>query len=152
MAGKFSFFTATLQYVLLPFRKQQFLDFLADFSETVPEDLCCQDILEIWLDSFGAGGLLLGNIALFAIGFIVMVIVDILISRSGSGYISIILNSVTALLCLRKFRVPSSVFSWNLLILFYIGFSLLSGFYWGITFLFLIGFTNLSLHKGGSSQ
>ena len=66
MVSKFSLFMATAQYNFLRFipgKKQQFFEYLEELSENVQTDFFCQDILEVWLENFGIGGLVLGSAA-----------------------------------------------------------------------------------------
>lgn len=149
MVSKFSLFITTL---LSPFphRKQQLIELLEEITEDVPATPCCEDILELWAEEFGASGLVLGNIALFLAGFLLMVAVDLFLYRWNSGTISTILRSVSVLYCFFKFRshLPSTA----LLILLFTAFWALCGFWWSIAFVFLVYFTNMGAMyaKGGS--
>lgn len=145
MVSKFSLFMATAQYNFLRFipgKKQQFFEYLEELSENVQTDFFCQDILEVWLENFGIGGLVLGSAALFSIGFILMVAADIIIWRTGSTVVTSLVRICSGLYCFEKFRGSSKRGIQDFLILLYIGTCLLSGFHWVVTILFLIVFIN----------
>ena len=101
MVSKFSLFMATAQYNFLRFipgKKQQFFEYLEELSENVQTDFFCQDILEVWLENFGIGGLVLGSAALFSIGFILMIAADIIIWRTGSTVVTSLVRICSGLL------------------------------------------------------
>lgn len=147
MIGKFSLFLTSLFYpVLLPHRRQQLIELLEDVCQDICSEPCCQDILELWLEEFGTAGLMLGNVALFGLGLILTIAVDLILHRSGSPILSLILGTVSTLFCLAKFHTRQPAIS--LLIVLFGLYWLLSGFWWSIAFLFLIYFTNMGLHYG----
>lgn len=155
MVSKFSFFAATAQYGIfrfIPSRRQQFAEYLEEFSENAPGYPCCQDILEIWLNEFGYGGLLLGSIALFLLGLLLMAAADAAIRHMGNGKTTFAINLLSSLYCIDKFRGNPKKPIQNVLILLYVGTSLVAGFQWTITMLFLIIFVNIAANaeKGGS--
>ena len=116
MVSKFSLFMATAQYNFLRFipgKKQQFFEYLEELSENVQTDFFCQDILEVWLENFGIGGLVLGSAALFSIGFILMIAADIIIWRTGSTVVTSLVRICSGLYCFEKFRGSSYYFSIN---------------------------------------
>lgn len=154
MASKFSLFIATAQYNFLRFipgNKQQFLECLEELFENVPADIFCQDILEVWMEYFGVGGLLLGSVALFSFALILMAAADIIIWRTGSTVVTSLVRVFSGLYCLEKFRGSSKRGFQDFLILLYIGTCLLAGFQWTITILFLVIFINCDTYatKGG---
>lgn len=152
MIGRFSFFLASLQFTLsqfFPQRRQQLLEFLEEASENLPAYPCCEDVLEIWLEQFGIGGVILGNIALFGIGLLLMLAVD-LASAGGNGFTSLLLRCAGALYCTLKFKCTNPAVL--LLILLFVLLWLVCDFFWCIAFLFLVTFTNCGIFhsKGGS--
>lgn len=154
MISKFSLFLATAQYNFLRFlpgKKQQFMDFLEEVSEQTITELYCQDILEVWMDSFGISGILLGSVAVFAVGLIFLVAADILLWRIGSTVVPSVVRVFFGLFCLEKFRGGQKRILQDFLILLYIATAFLAGFHWTITFLFLVMFTNIAAYtaKGG---
>ena len=151
MTGKLTFFAATMQYSILrflPHRKQQFAACLEELSKNSPAEPYCQDILEIWLEEYGLNGLLLGGTALFLVGFLLMAAADALIHRAGNSGTASLVRILSGLYCIDKFQAGSRRTVQNMLLLFYIGICLLSGFLWTITFLFLVCFTGISAYAG----
>lgn len=144
MVSKFSFFFTTLQFTpshFFPHRRQQLMDLLEEIAEDLPTNPCCEDLLEIWLESFGVSGLILGNLALFGIGFLLMMSVDLRLWRWSGSLFQTAIPIVNGLYCLLKFKthLPSTC----LLILLFVIFWMLCGFWWSIGFLFLVYFTNM---------
>lgn len=140
-----SFFTASLESTispLFPRRRQQLLDLLGEILEDVPPLPGCADILEAWMEEFGSCGFVLGNIALFILGFSLMAAVDILILRWNSLGLSAILGALSGFYQLLKFRLsrhrPISV-----LMALFLLYWLISGFQWSVAFFILILFTNI---------
>lgn len=152
MVSKSSLFLTSLLYpILLPHRRQQLMDLLEEFCEEVPDIPCAQDILGLWLDEFGAGGVVLGNVALFGIGFLLMIGIDLLLYSYGSPTLSLIAGAFSAFFCMAKFR--SAQPTCYLLIGLFCLYWMISGFWWSIAFLFLIYFTNMGLRYGrGGNQ
>lgn len=144
MLTKSSLFFASLQFgisQLFPHWRQNVLNSLKDGSADFSEELCCGDVLELWLGEFGGGGLLLGNIALFGLCFLTMVGADCFFRRIvGTGGYSLV-NSLCGLFCFLKFhtgRLES-----NLLISVFILIWMFSGFMWWQAVIFLAGFTSV---------
>ncbi len=151
MVSKFSLFLASLLYPhIFPHRKQQLIELLEEIAEDVPINPCCEDILEVWLEEFGASGLLLGNVALFFFGLVLMIVVDISLRRWNSTAVCIAVGSFSALYCLFKFKTRKALT--NILIFLFCLYWLASGFWWSIAFLFLVYFTNMGVRyaQGGS--
>lgn len=144
MSPKASLFFTTVQWSfsrLLPHRRQQLLHSLEQFTENLPDMPCCQDLLEIWVENYGHGGLLLGNLALFALGFLGMIALDHWIWRTQNVKISMIGGLLAGLYCLFKFKADAPTTS--LLILLLCLFWMISGFWWSVAFAFLVYFTNM---------
>lgn len=147
MIGKISLFWTSLFYpIVLPHRRQQLMELFEEICEDVPAHPCCQDILELWLEGYGPEGLLLGNVALFGLGLLLMVGVDLFLRRYGCPTLALVLGAFSSLFCLAKFRTraPATYLLIGLFALYW----LLSGFWWSVAFLFLIYFTNMGLRYG----
>lgn len=150
MENRLGLFVATLQYNLLRFlpgRKEQLWQELEELSEGAPTELNGFSILQTWLESFDLGGLLLGCVALFLPGLILMLAADLLAGRSGRW--AGLIRFLSAVYCEDKFRGPSAVV--NKLLVLYLLNALLCGFSWSLTMVFLIAFTILFVYtsKGG---
>lgn len=152
MVGKLSLFLRSSLFPfshIFPHRRQQLMELLKELAEDAPSSLYCEDILELWAEDFGVGGMLLGNAALFLLGLILMIGVDVLIHRCNSLHVSLLAGSLTTLYCLVKFRT-AKLSSYFFIILFCL-YWLISGFWWSIGFLFLVYFTNTCVRydRGG---
>lgn len=150
MIGKFSLFTRCALFPflnLLPQRRQQLADALAELCQDLPLDFCCADILECWAQGFGLEGWILGNLSLFLAGAVLMGLGEVL-CRRGGGF-STLATSLEALYSLVKFRSRDR--GVNLLILLFSFCWLVSDFSWVIAFLCLVALTNIQAHfsKGG---
>lgn len=153
MVRKISLFMNTLLYPfphLFPQRRQQLMELLEELTEDVPIPPCCEDLLEIWAEEFGACGLLLGNLSLFLIGFLLMIAVDVILWRWHGPCSSAVIHGLSVLYCLFKFK--SDLPSTTILILLFTVFWALCGFWWSLAFLFLVYFTNMGVvyTKGGT--
>lgn len=127
---------------LFPHRKQQLLELLEEIAEEAPCSPCCEDLLEFWLEQFGGGGLLLGNIALFFIGLVLMIGVDLLVHHSG-GVTAVIAGAFSIVYSALKFRTGKPMI--DLAILVFSLYWMLCGFWWSIGFVFLVYFTNIGV-------
>ncbi len=150
MGNRLRFFWATVQYTLLRFlpdRKQQLWQELEELSEEAPSELDGFSILQAWLENFDLGGLLLGCIALFLPGLILMLAADLLIGHSGKW--AGLIRFFSAVYCGGKFRGPWLAV--NVLLVLYLLYALVAGFSWSLTMVFLIAFTILFVYssKGG---
>lgn len=150
-----SFFFATARFNLLRFdpeQRRRFAEKLEPLSHHVPEELCCQDVLEAWAEGFGAEGLFWGNLALFLFTFLLMAAADTVLRRTGGIGGAQAVNLLAGLCCADKFYGGRRRLGSNLLILLYVVLAILGGFDWIITLLFLIIFINLAVlaGKGGS--
>lgn len=150
MSSKFSLFLRCILFPflnLLPQRRQQLADALAELCQDLPLDFCCADILECWAEGFGLEGWILGNLSLFLVGAALMVLGEVLCRRGGS--FSALTASLEALYSLVKFRSRDS--GLNVLILLFSFFWLVSDFSWVIAFLCLVVLTNMQacFHRGG---
>lgn len=152
MISKSSLFLSSLLYpLLLPHRRQQLTELFEELCEEVPDIPCAQDILALWLEEFGVGGVVLGNVALFGIGLLLMIGIDLLLHSYGSPTLTLLLGAFSTLFCIAKFRStqPTCYLLIGLLCLYW----MISGFWWSIVFLFLIYFTNMGLRYGrGGNQ
>lgn len=156
MVSRFSFFRNVLQYSLLrflPSTRQRFFDYLEEVTGNALTEICSEDILEIGVEQFGLDGLLLGSIALFLTSLMLMAAVDVILWRISNMLTAFFVNSLSGLYCLEKFRCNRKNKVLNLLIVFYIGTTIVSGFQWAITTIFLVLFTTgiVYAQKGGSS-
>lgn len=150
MIGKFSLFTRCILFPflnLLPQRRQQLADALAEVCQELPMDFCCVDILECWAEGFGFEGWILGNLSLFLAGALVMILGEVFCRRGGS--FPALTASLEALYSLVKFRSRDSRL--NVLILLFSFFWLVSGFSWVLAFAWLVVLTNFQarFHRGG---
>lgn len=150
-----SFFLATARFNFLRFDpegRRRFAGELERFAHRVPEELCCQDVLEIWAEGFGAEGLFWGNLALFLFTFLLMAAADLVLRRTGGVGGAQAVNLLAGLCCADKFYGGRRRLGANLLILLYVVLAILGGFTWILTLLFLILFINLAVlaGKGGS--
>lgn len=149
-----SFFTVSLQSSLTPFiprRRQQLFTLLEEVLENPPPDPSCADILQGWLEGFGSCGFVLGNIALFALGFILMAIVDAMILHWNSFLLSSILGFFSGIYALFKFRLTRSRTLSAMTVLFLL-YWLISGFQWSIAFLILVFLTNIIAYSKAGGQ
>lgn len=149
-----SFFMASLQSSLAPFvprRRQQLFALLEEILEDPPPDPCCADILQAWLEEFGSCGFVLGNIALFALGLILMAAVDALILHWSSPLLSNILGFFSGTYALFKFRFSKSRVLSGLIFIFLL-YWLISGFQWSIAFLILVSFANIVAYSNAGGQ
>lgn len=139
-------FTPTLPF---PHRRQQIIDFLEELAEELPASPGCEDVLQIWLEVFGTGGLLLGNLGLFLLGFGLMILSDIFLHRCSRPAICLLVRSVSGLYCLLKFRNHNPAV--RLMMVLFCLYWLICGFWWSIGFLFLVYFTNMGVRyaRGG---
>lgn len=144
----FSLFLASMGFSLsrfFPVRRQQLIKLLEEFSEDLPDFLCCEDILEIWLEEYGPWGLVLGNIGLFALGFLLMLAVDFLLHRLQQPLITTAMQWVQALFCFTKFYTPNPKYLF--LILGFCAIWLINSFQWTLAFVFLVLFANTLLFE-----
>lgn len=154
MSAKINLFFTTVQWSLsrlLPHRRQQLLHSLEQFAEDLPDAPCCQDLLEIWAENYGHGGLILGNLALFALGFLGMILLDHRLWRTQNVKFSLIGGLIAGLYNLFKFKTAEA--STGLLILLLCLFWMICGFWWSIAFAFLVYFTNMgAIHALGGNK
>lgn len=153
MVRKLSLFLHCLFYPfqsLLPHRRQELMELLEEATEDCQAQPYCEELMEIWMEEFGLEGILLGNVALFLLGLILMIAVDVLLHRYQATGLSAVVSSVSGLYCLIKFRTPRPHV--NLLILLFALFWMICGFWWSVAFVFLIYFTNMGARstRGGS--
>lgn len=153
MIGKYSLFARCVLFPflnLLPQRRQQLADALAELCQDLPLDFCCADILECWAEGFGLEGWILGNLSLFLAGALLMALGQFLCHR-GSSFAALA-ASLEALYSLVKFRSRDSRL--NVLILLFSFFWLVSGFSWVLAFACLVVLTNLQacFHRGGEAS
>lgn len=142
MMGRF--FLVTMAMFLsgfFPARRQQMLASLGELAENLPADPGCTELLQLWLEEYGVGGALVANVALFAVGLLLAVVLDVLARRSGAGF-----SVPAALYALMKFRCrrPKPDLLSALLVLYW----LCSGFSWSICYLLLIIFINYQAFAG----
>lgn len=152
MIGKFSLFARCALFPflnLLPQRRQQLADALAELCQELPLDFCCADILECWAEGFGFEGWIWGNLSLFLAGALLMAFGEILYRRGDS--FAALAASLEALYSLVKFRSRDSRL--NVLILLFSFFWLVSGFSWVMAFLCLVLLTNIQAYfaRGGEA-
>ncbi len=145
------FFWTTLQYTLLRFvpgRRQQLWQKLEELSEEMPAEPDSFSILQVWLEHFDLGGLLLGCVALFLPGLLLMLAADILAGRSGRW--AGVIRFLSAVYCGDKFRGPYMAV--NALLVLYLLYALLAGFSWCLTMVFLIIFAIIFVYtsRGGN--
>lgn len=148
MVNRVSLFITTVLYNVLrfvPHRRDEIGAYLAELSEGIAAEPGCADILEIWLDNFGLGGQLLGSVALFACGFLLMCLADAAIRHAGNGALASVIDIVSGIYCIDKFRGAPWRTPRNMLILLYVALALLAGFEWTITLLFLAIFINIEV-------
>lgn len=147
MIGRFLLFTRCALFPFLNFlpqRRQQLADALAEFCQDLPLDFCCADILECWVEGFGAEGWFLGNLALFLAGAVLMALGSLLHRRGGS--FAAVTGSLEALYNLVKFRTRDE--GLNVLILLFCFCWLVSDFSWMVAFLCLVILTNVQAYFG----
>ncbi len=145
MENRLALFWATMQYTLfrfLPGRKQQLWEELEELSGEAHAELDSFSVLQAWMDNFDLTGLLLGCVALFLPGLILMLAADLLAGRSG-GWAGLI-RFFSAAYCGDKFRGPSAAV--NILLALYLLYALAAGFSWYLTMVFLIVFAFISVY------
>lgn len=147
MIDRASLFWLSLRFSLsgiIPNRRQQTVQLLREISQDIPDSPCCEDILGIWAEQFGEGGLMLGDIALFAVGFLLMAAADILLYRYNNTATRMITGITGGIYCLFKFRSADAVRTFMALL--FIAIWLLRGFWWSLAFLFLVAYTNIGVY------
>lgn len=147
MANRFSLFTISAQsmlWQLFPQRRQQLVELLEETVGEAPMDPGCTEVLELWLEELGAGGLVLGNLVLFLLGGLLMVGVDLLVRRWGAVWQSCALSLCSAAYHLVKFRVSHLLGYTNLLLVAFLVYWLLMGFHWSVAFVTLVLYTNVA--------
>lgn len=124
-----------------PARRQQLMAFLEELAEQLPEDPGNPELLQLWLEEYGIGGAVLANVALFAVGLLLVVVLDVPARQSYAGF-----SALAALYTLSKFRCrrPKQDLLSALLVLYW----LCSGFSWCICYILLIIFTNFQAFAG----
>lgn len=148
MVQKSSLFMASVEFSasrFFPARRQRILEILEEVSPELPEALCCQDVLELWLKEYGPCGLLLGNLGLFLLGFLLMLSSDILLGRCRR--LSSLVELADAAYCWLKFETSEK--SRDLLVLMFLGIWLMNGFQWSLALIFLVLFTNVCVRRTG---
>lgn len=138
------FFLVTMAMFLsgfFPARRQQLLASLGELGELLPEDPGNPELLQLWLEEYGIFGAVLANVALFAIGFLLMVALDGPARRGCAGF-----SALAAIYTLAKFRCrrPKQDLLSALLVLYW----LCSGFCWSVAYVILIISTNMQAFAG----
>lgn len=154
MIRTLTFFTASLRSTITPLfprRRQQLLELLEEIMGDAPPDPGCADILEAWLEEFGSCGFVLGNLALFLVGFVLMAAVDAVILHWGSLWLSTVLGALSGIYELLKFRL-SRHRSLSALMLLFLLYWLISGFQWSMAFLILVLFTNIIAYSNAGGR
>lgn len=145
MIHKFTLFLLTLFCPfanLLPNRRQQLCQLLENAWEDAPLSPYCEDLLDIWIQDGNLIDAVFGNVALFLIGLVLMLLMDILLAKSSSALWSGLLHMVGAFYTLIKFKTSER--SRNILLLLFCLYWLFSGFRWSLAFALLVILANIS--------
>lgn len=147
MINRISLFAVSAQsflWQLFPHRRQPLVELLEETMGDAPVDPGCMDVLELWLEEMGVGGLMLGDLVLFLVGGLLMVGVDLLLRRWGAVWQSCALNLCSAAYHLVKFRVTRLLGYTNCLLVVFLTYWLLMGFHWSVAFITLVLYTNVA--------
>lgn len=132
-----------------PQRRQQLLELLEDALEQVPADPGCTELLALWVRELGFEGLLLGDLALFLAGGLLMLGADALLRRWGGGWHSWAVSLCSAAYQLVKFRVPRQLWRTNVMLVALLGLWLWLGLAWTGAFALLVLYTSIAAWAAG---
>lgn len=155
MMNKLSLLTMSVQsllWLMQPQRRQQLVELLEEALEQVPADPGCTELLALWVHELGLEGLLLGDLALFLLGGLLLLGADALRRRLGTGWQSCAVSLCSAAYQLVKFRVTRVLWGSNVLLVVLLGIWLVLDLPWIGAFLLLVLYTNITAWVAGGGK